>query len=90
MKLIINGCYGGFGIKDEVMERLGLTSQDSEETRTNSDLIALIESGEDVNDRCANLVVVELPDNCTDYYIDEYDGLESVIYVVDGKLHWAD
>lgn len=90
MKLIINGCYGGFGIKDEVMERLGLTSQDSEETRTNPDLIALIESGEDVNDRCANLVVVELPDNCTDYYIDEYDGLESVIYVVDGKLHWAD
>lgn len=90
MKLIINGCYGGFRIKDEVMERLGLTSQDSEETRTNPDLIALIESGEDVNDRCANLVVVELPDNCTDYYIDEYDGFESVIYVVDGKLHWAD
>ena len=90
MKLIINGCYGGFGIKDEVMERLGLTSRDSEETRTNPDLIALIESGEDVNDRCANLVVVELPDDCTDYYIDEYDGLESVIYVVDGKLHWAD
>ena len=90
MKLIINGCYGGFGIKDEVMERLGLTSQDSEETRTNPDLIALIESGEDVNDRCANLVVVELPDDCTDYYIDEYDGLESVIYVVDGKLHWAE
>lgn len=89
MKLIINGCYGGFGIKDEVMERLGLTSRDSEETRTNPDLIALIESGEDVNDRCANLVVVELPDDCTDYYIDEYDGLESVIYVVDGKLHWA-
>lgn len=90
MKLIINGCYGGFGVKDEVMERLGLTSQDSEEIRTNPDLIALIESGKDVNDRYANLVVVEFPDDCTDYYIDEYDGLESVIYVVDGKLHWAD
>lgn len=90
MKLIINGCYGGFGVKDEVMERLGLTSQDSEETRMNPELIALIESGEDVNDCCANLVVVELPDDCTDYYIDEYDGLESVIYVVDGKLHWAE
>ena len=90
MKLVINGCYGGFGVKDEIVERLGLGSRDSEETRTNAELIAMIEAGEDVNDRCANLVVVELPDDCTDYYIDEYDGLESVIYVVDGKLHWAE
>ena len=89
MKMIINVCFGGFGIRDEVMERLGLTSQDSEETRTNPNLIALIESGEDVSDEFAELKVVTLPDDCTDYYIDEYDGNESIIYVVNGKLHWA-
>ena len=89
MKLIINGCYGGFGVNEEIEKKLGLTKMDEEEIRYNSELIALIESGVDASDELAALKVVELPDDCTDYYIDEYDGLESVIYVVDGKLHWA-
>ena len=89
MKVIINVCFGGFGVKEEVEEKLGLTKMDEEEIRYNPELIALIESGEDVSDEFANLKVVELPDDCTDYYIDEYDGNESIIYVVDGKLHWA-
>ena len=89
MKIIINKCFGGFGVNEEIEEKLGLTEMDEEEIRYNPELIALIESGEDVSDEFANLKVVELPDNCTDYYIDEYDGNESIIYVVDGKLNWA-
>ena len=38
---------------------------------------------------CANLRIVEIPDDYTDYYINEYDGAETLIYVKDGKLHWA-
>lgn len=89
MKLIINTCYGGFGVNDEIAQQLKLNEMDEDQIRTNPQLIAAIESGVKVDDEFAELKVVELPDNYTDYYIDEYDGCESVIYVVDGKLHWA-
>ena len=59
MKMIINTCFGGFGVR------------------------------EDVDGYCAELEVVEIPDGATDYYLNEYDGMESIIYVLDGKLHWA-
>lgn len=46
--------------------------------RTNPDLIALIEElGESANGEFAKLKIVEIPDNI-EYYIDEYDGYESV------------
>lgn len=89
MKLIINTCYGGFSVSKEWAERLGVYCHDEENLRYNTELISAIEAGENVNGTYADLKVVELPENCTDYYVDEYDGSESVIYVVDGKLHWA-
>lgn len=89
MKLIINTSYGGFSISREWANRLGVHCHNDENLRYNTELISAIEAGEDVNGPFAHLKVVELPDNCTDYYINEYDGSENVIYVVDGKLHWA-
>ena len=89
MKMIINDCYGGFGVRPEVLDELELNDFDEEELRTAARLIEEIENGKDVSDDCAELKVVEIPDESTDYYLDEYDGLESVIYVVDGKLNWA-
>lgn len=88
MKLIINACYGGFSVSKEWADRLGTYTHD-DDLRYNAELISAIEAGENVNGTCASLKVVELPDNCTDHYINEYDGVEDVIYVVDGKLHWA-
>ncbi len=89
MKMIINDCYGGFGVRQEVLDELELNGFSEEELRTAARLIEEIENGKDVSDDCAELKVVEIPDDSTDYYLDEYDGLESVIYVVDGKLNWA-
>lgn len=89
MKMIINTCFGGFGVRKDVEKKLGLDTMREDEIRTNPELIAMIEAGEDVNGRCAKLKVVEIPDRATDYYLDEYDGAESIIYVLDGKLHWA-
>ena len=89
MKMIINDCYGGFGVRQEVLDELELNDFSEEELRTATRLIEEIENGKDVSDDCAELKVVEIPDESTDYYLDEYDGLESVIYVVDGKLNWA-
>ena len=89
MKIILNKYFGGFGVSDEAMERLGLTELDEENLRTSPELISAIESGEDVNDDYSDLAVINIPDTATDYYVDEYDGLETLIYVVEGKLYWA-
>lgn len=89
MKMIINDCYGGFGVRQEILDELELNDFSEEELRTAARLIEEIENGKDVSDDCAELKVVEIPDESTDYYLDEYDGLETVIYVVDGKLNWA-
>ena len=48
------------------------------ENRTHPLVIRVIEElGEAANSRCAELKVVEIPDN-VEYYIDEYDGIEHI------------
>lgn len=91
MKMIINDCFGGFGIRQEILEKFKLTmySEGDDIVRTNPQLIKMIEAGEDISEDYASLKVVEIPDESTDYFLDEYDGLESIIYVLNGKLHWA-
>lgn len=89
MKIIINTCFGGFGVREDIEKKLGLDKINENEIRTNPELIAMIEAGEDVDGYCAELEVVEIPDNATDYHLGEYDGMESIIYVLDGKLHWV-
>lgn len=87
MKIVINKCFGGFSVNDNIVRMLNLEScYDLEDDRTNAKLIELIESGEDVNGEYSDLVVVEVPDDATDYMIDEYDGYENVLYVLDGKI----
>ena len=87
MKLVINECFGGFSVNDNIVKMLNLESRyDLEDDRTNVKLIELIESGENVNGDYSNLTVVEIPDDATDYMINEYDGYETVYYVLDGKI----
>lgn len=90
MKLVLNKCFGGFGISDSAAEILGVDEYDFID-RDDENLIALInEKGSDfVSGSFAKLKIVEIPDSYTDYTIDEYDGMERVIYVVNGKLHFA-
>lgn len=85
MKIVINKCFGGFSVNDNIVKMLNLESR-YDLNRTNAKLIELIESGEDVNGDYSNLAVVEIPDDATDYIIDEYDGFEYVLYVLDGKI----
>ena len=87
MKLVINADFGGFGIKPEIIKKYGLDKCD--DVRISEKLIELIESGVDCNNACSELSVVEIPDESTDYYINDYDGAESVLYVLDGKIHFA-
>jgi hypothetical protein len=76
-KIVINGSYGGFYITDEMwayMKARGLNKdEDLYENRHNPILVEAVENCEDT----AELLVIEI-DTCM-YYIDEYDGLESVM-----------
>lgn len=60
---------------------------DCEYLRYNQTLISMIEEGYDCSGSFSKLRVVEIPDEATDYMINEYDGSENVIYVLNGKLH---
>ena len=87
MKIVINGCFGGFSLSDIAVKVLGLQSSYSYIDRTDERLIALVEACSDTaSGSFSNLRVVEIPDSATDWEIEEYDGLESIIAVVDGKL----
>lgn len=87
MKMVINKCFGGFSVSESLAKTLGLDSPYSYIDRTNERLIEAVETTNDFNGRCAKLRVVEIPDCATDWELNEYDGFESITYVVGGKLH---
>lgn len=88
MKIVINACYGGFSLSRAAMEVCGTNSAYDEDQRFNPALIGMVERNPNIaGGRYTHLQVVEIPDNATDYEIDEYDGWETVLYVVDGKIH---
>lgn len=88
MKLVINTCYGGFELSDKAEKMLGGENA-YELERDDPKLVEVVETlgKEAYNTDVSRLSVVEIPDNATDYEVNEYDGYESVIYVVDGKIH---
>ena len=88
MKLIINTCYGGFGINNK-WEAENCEKDCNGDCRECAKLIRAIKGKENVNDDFSELAVVEFPDEATDYELLEYGGIESVLYVLDGKIRYA-
>lgn len=91
MKICINTCFGGFGFSDEALQMLGFDIRKTRYpriSRTDPRLIEVVSTlGEAANGFCARLAIVTIPDEATDWEIEEYDGSEGIIYVLDGKLH---
>ena len=98
MKIVLNKCFGGFSLSDKACKYLYIDDKYyytyacgdnvSQKMRTETALVKCIEElGEEANGSCASLGIVEIPDEATDWEINEYDGLESVTYVLDGKIH---
>lgn len=85
MKVVINGCFGGFGLSDAALEeykgRRDITDPDFyyyDIPRDCPVLVAMIEEqGTAINGTFSDLKVVEIPDG-VNWYIAEYDGLEHV------------
>lgn len=88
MKLVINTCYGGFGINKK-WEAENCKENCKEDCRECAKLIHAIEKEENVNNDFSRLAVTDFPNEATDYEILEYDGIESLLYVLDGKIRYA-
>ena len=89
MKLVLNKCYGGFSLSSDAARLLHLENDYDEISRDDPQLIHILEkygyavmSGEH-----SLLKIVELPPTATDWKIMDYDGYETVIYVLDGKIY---
>lgn len=85
MKIVLNKAFGGFHLPDEYADRKGISVyNDDFEIRTDPELMEYITA----NLYKTDLRVIEFPDEATDFDIQEYDGLESLIYVVNCKIHY--
>lgn len=86
-EIVINCCYGGFGICKEFLPLLGYDF-DFDVPRDDPALIELIKTlgSKAVSDNLADLTIIEIPDEATDYRVIDYDGAESVLAVVNGKI----
>lgn len=85
MKIVINPSYGGFRVPDALLENGSIARNDRYSdkisVRTNRALIDYVETHPNTE-----LAIIEVPDEATDFEINEYDGLESIIAVVNGKI----
>ena len=78
VKIVINRCYGGFGLSEKAMKFLGIGSEWPDIARNDPKLVECVEKlGEEANDTYAEWKVVEIPDD-VNWEIGEYDGLEWV------------
>ena len=82
MKVVINGCYGGYSLSDEALAYLGIPGGSRyayDDDRANPKLVECVEKlGEAVNhDSASYLYVVEVPDDVK-WTITDYDGVEQV------------
>lgn len=83
MKFIINAAYGGYCVPQQVWQILGCGPYDDwANVRTDPYFVEWVETHRGQTD----LRVVEIPNEATDWELNEYDGLESIIAVVDGKI----
>ena len=84
MKIVVNADFGGFGygVSKEYEECVFAYEND----RANPELVAFVENHPD---DCGDLAIMTIPDNATDWDIQEYDGNENLIYVVNGKIHYC-
>ena len=83
-KVVLNYCFGGYGLSKKAYEFLGLPWDGFgfayEDDRDNPKLVECVETlGEEANGLCAELAVEEYDDHNYVYTISEYDGNESLV-----------
>ena len=84
MKVVYNGCFGGFSLSDKAIDlynkKSGLeVARYPDLERHDKYLVEVVEElGKLADGFCADLCIKEIPDGAS-YEIDDYDGNESVV-----------
>ena len=92
MKFVLNKCFGGYSVSEFAQKELDSEYSDPDrDEAVTTKLVELIEKygSEAISGRNAKLQIVEVPDTATDYDYFEYDGIETIIYVVDGRIFYT-
>lgn len=92
IKVVINTCYGGFGLSKEAEElyesRTGEFFCNYDTPRHDPTLVKVVEElGDAANGRYSDLTVVRVEGDR--YYIEEYDGYETVVTPADIERKWV-
>jgi len=84
MKIVVNKCFGGFGLSEAAFKELGIPWNgygNPELSRDDPKLVACVEKlGNKAWGKYAELSVVNIPDD-VEWTIEEYDGTEWVAEV---------
>lgn len=88
MYVVINREWGGFSLPDDFCAAYGINPIDSWKfDRTDARLINwIVEHGGKQQEYC-NLRVVRIPTEATDWKIFDNDGMETIFYVLEGKIY---
>lgn len=88
MFILLNKCYGGFGLSEEFLDEYPEYRNKRIFSRTDKKLIDRIRDfGIDkAGKEYSNLSIVSIPDDVTDWRKREDDGYEYIEYVKDGKI----
>lgn len=89
MKVLVSS-GGAFILKEEYWKEFYERDWDVDHMRTDEKLIHLAESGVELGNADCTIRVVELPDDISDYTFEmNAAGSEYVIFVQNGKIHYA-
>ena len=84
-KITINKDWGGYHLPKKFCTMYNC-AEDAYINRTDELLISFIE---DMPQFAESLGIVEIPDEASDWMIIDYDGIETVFFVIDGKIKSA-
>lgn len=93
MKIALNNYYGGWGLTNQMVYRLGYDPyvldryEVADRIKRNDPKLVELIMKDIIHNEKSVYGIAEIPDEVTDWEISEYDGWESVIYVLDGKIH---
>jgi len=82
LKLTLNCDWGSWRVPEPLEEKFNDVY--NTDLRFNEEIIEWVENHKDET----TLEVFDIPENTTDWYIDNYDGFETCFYVVDGTIYF--
>lgn len=94
MEVIINVSPGWFGFSEEFLERypeFKTFNYENKHERINPDLIKAIKNFGiyQAEDTFSDLRIVKLPNDISDFSIEDCDGYEWIVYAQNGRIHHA-